>query len=58
MAYDDDDDWPDPETDPEKIENAKRQLRAAKAKQQRILQISYMVIGVLVVLVIVLAYLR
>ena len=58
MAYDDDDDWPDPETDPAKIENAKDQLRSAKAKQQKILQISYAVIALLVILVIVLAYLH
>ncbi len=57
MAYDDDD-WPDPETDPAKIENAKEQLRSAKAKQQKILQISYAVIALLVILVIVLAYLH
>lgn len=58
MAYDDDDDWPAPETDPAKIENAKEQLRSAKAKQQKILQISYAVIALLVILVIVLAYLH
>jgi t-SNARE complex subunit (syntaxin) len=58
MAYDDDDDWPEPETDPAKIENAKQQLRSARYKQQKILQISYAVIAILVIVVIVLAYLH
>ena len=55
---DDDDDWPPPETDPEKIENARQKLREAGQKQAQILRWSYAIIGVLVVLVIVLILMR
>ena len=58
MAYDDDDDWPPPERDPEKLEVARERMHSMAAQRQRMLRWTYAIIGVLVVLVILLATLR
>lgn len=58
MAYDDDDDWPEPERDPQKLESARAQLHSMAAQRQRMLRWTYAIIGVLLVLVILLAVLR
>ena len=58
MAYDDDDDWPEPEHDPEKLENARRRYAATRELRRRILRWAYGILAILLILVIVLAIIR
>ncbi|HMN98089.1 MAG TPA: hypothetical protein PKD59_01615 [Miltoncostaeaceae bacterium] len=59
MAYDDDDDWPEPEHDPEKLDAARRQLAAdSRALRQKVLRYVYAGLGILLIIVILLATLR
>ncbi len=58
MADDDDDDWPEPERDPEKLELARQRLASTFALRKRILRWTYAGLGVLLILVILLATLR
>ena len=58
MAYDDDDEWPEPERDPEKLEIARQRLASMLDQRKRILRWTYAALGVLLILVIVLATLR
>ena len=58
MAYDDDDDWPEPERDPAKLEAARERMHSMAAQRQRMLRWTYAIIGLLLVLVILLAVLR
>ena len=58
MAYDDDDEWPEPERDPEKLEAARERMHSMAAQRQRMLRWTYAILGVLVVIVILLAVLR
>lgn len=58
MAYDDDDDWPEPERDPEKLAIARQRMSSMAAQRQRMLRWTYAIIGVLLVLVILLAVLH
>lgn len=58
MAYDDDDDWPEPERDPEKLEITRRRLASSIGLRKRILRWTYAVLGLLLILVILLATLR
>lgn len=57
MAYDDDD-WPEPERDPEKLAVARDRMHSMAAQRQRMLRWTYAIIGVLVVIVILLAVFR
>ena len=54
MAYDDDE-WPEPERDPEKLAVARDRMHSMAAQRQRMLRWTYAIIGVLVVVVILLA---
>ena len=59
MAYDDDDDWPEPERDPEKLEAARRSIAAGmRETRQKMLRWTYAGLGVLLIVVILLATLR
>lgn len=58
MAYDDDDDWPEPERDPEKLAIARERIAALASTRQRILRWTYAGLGLLLILVILLATLR
>lgn len=57
MAYDDDE-WPEPERDPEKLAVARDRMHSMAAQRQRMLRWTYAIIGVLVVIVILLAVFR
>ena len=59
MAYDDDDDWPEPERDSEELRAAsRRRIAEMRRTRQRILRWTYAGLGVLLILVILLATLR
>ena len=58
MAYDDEDEWPEPTRDPETLENARRQLRSLQEMRKRLLRWTYAGLAVLLILVIVLASTR
>ena len=58
MADDDDDDWPEPERDPEKLEIARQRIAGMRETRQRMLRWTYAALGVLLILVILLATLR
>lgn len=59
MAYDDDDDWPEPERDSEELRAAsRRRIAEIRQTRQRVLRWTYAGLGVLLVLVILLAILR
>jgi len=57
MAYDDDE-WPEPERDPEKLAIARERMHAMAAQQRRMLRWTYAILGVILVSVILLAVLR
>lgn len=57
MAYDDDD-WPEPERDPEKLAVARDRMHSMAAQRQRMLRWTYAALGVLLVIVILLAVFR
>jgi hypothetical protein len=58
MAYDDDDEWPEPERDPEKLALARERIASLKETRKRILRWTYAGLGVLLILVVLLATLR
>lgn len=59
MAYDDEDDWPEPERDPAKLEEARRGLAAdSRALRTKVLRYVYAGLGILLIIVILLATLR
>jgi hypothetical protein len=59
VAYDDEDEWPEPERDPAKLDAARRQLAAdSRALRQKVLRYVYAGLGILVIVVILLATLR
>ena len=58
VAYDDQDEWPEPERDPEVLENARRQLRSMQEMRKRLLRWTYAGLALLLILVIVLATTR
>ena len=58
MAHDDDDEWPEPERDPEKLEITRQRLASSFDLRKRILRWTYAGLGVLLILVILLATLR
>ncbi len=58
MAYDDDE-WPEPERDPAKLEEARRSIAASnRAMRQKVLRYVYAGLGILLIVVILLATLR
>jgi hypothetical protein len=58
MADDDDDDWPEPEHDPEKLALARERLAELRETRQRMLRWTYAGLGILLIVVILLATLR
>ena len=58
MAYDDENDWPPPERDPEKLAAARERIAALRAQRQRMLRWTYAGLGVLLIVVLLLATLR
>ena len=59
MAYDDDDDWPEPERDSEKLRAAsRRRIAEMRETRQRMLRWTYAGLGLLLIVVILLATLR
>ena len=59
MAYDDDDDWPEPERDSEELRAAsRRRITETRRTRQRVLRWTYAGLGILFILVILLATLR
>lgn len=58
MAYDDDDDWPEPERDPEKLAIARERIAGLRETRQRMLRWTYAGLAVLLIVVILLATLR
>jgi hypothetical protein len=58
MPLDDDDDWPEPEHDPEKLARARESLAGMAAVRRRALRWVYAGLGVLLIVVIVLALTR
>ena len=56
MTYDDDDDWPEPDRDPESLERRRREI--ARIDQRRLLRWAYGILALLIVLVVVLALTR
>lgn len=58
MAYDDEDDWPEPERDPEKLAIARERIASLAGVRRRILRWTYAGLGLLLILVILLATLR
>lgn len=57
MAYDDDE-WPEPEHDPEKLAIARKQMASLGETRKRMLRWTYAGLGILLIVVIVLAALR
>jgi hypothetical protein len=58
VPLDDDDDWPEPEADPEKLAQARKTLAGMAAVRRRALRWAYAGLGVLLIVVIVLALTR
>ena len=59
VAYDDDEDWPEPERDPAKLEAARRSIAAdTRAMRQKVLRYVYAGLAILLIVVILLAVLR
>jgi hypothetical protein len=58
VAYDDDDEWPEPERDPEKLEEARRSIAGLRETRQRMLRWTYAGLAVLLIAVILIATLR
>jgi hypothetical protein len=58
MGYDDDDDWPEPERDPEKLAIAREQIAGMRDVRRRLLRWTYAGLAILVIVVILLATLR
>jgi len=58
MAYDDDDEWPEPERDPEKLAIARERIASLRETRKRILRWTYAGLGVLLILVVLLAIFR
>jgi hypothetical protein len=58
MAWEDDDDWPEPERDPEKLERARRSIAGIADLRRRLLRWAYAIIFVLLVVIVLVATLR
>ena len=59
MAWDDEEEWPEPERDPAKLERARREIAMATIKaRRRVLRFVYAGLAVLLIVVIVLAAVR
>lgn len=58
MAYDDDDEWPEPERDPEKLAIARERIASLRETRRRMLRWTYAGLGLLLILVVLLAVLR
>jgi len=58
VPFDDDDDWPEPEHDPEKLQHARETLRCEAEMRRKALRWVYAGLAVLVIVVIVLALTR
>jgi hypothetical protein len=59
VAYDDDDEWPAPERDPAKLDEARRRIAESnRAMRQKVLRYVYAGLAILLIVVILLATLR
>jgi hypothetical protein len=58
VAYEDEDDWPPPEHDPEKLAIARERLAELREQRKRMLRWTYAGLGVLLIGVLLLATLR
>jgi hypothetical protein len=59
MSYDDkDEEWPEPERDPKKLEHAREVFAATAGTRQRMIRYAYMIVGVLALAVVILALTR
>jgi hypothetical protein len=59
VAYDAEDEWPEPERDPAKLDEARRRLAAdSRALRTKVLRYVYAGLGILLIIVILLATLR
>ena len=59
MAYDDEDEWPEPERDPVKLEQARQRIAAdTRAMRTKVLRYVYAGLAILLIVVILLAVLR
>ena len=58
MADDDDDDWPEPERDPEKLAIARERIAGMRETRKRLLRWTYAGLAILLIVVILLATLR
>lgn len=58
MAYDDEDDWPEPERDPERLAIARERLSGMRATSQRVLRYTYAGLAILVIVLILVVALR
>jgi predicted nucleic acid-binding Zn ribbon protein len=58
VAWDDDDDWPEPRHDPESEEHRRQTFRELARYRQRALRWAYAAIAILIVVVVVVAITR
>ena len=58
MGWDDDDDWPEPDHDPESLERRRKALRDIAPMRDRLMRAAYAGLGILLIVVIVLALTR
>lgn len=58
MAYDDEDEWPEPERDPEKLAIARERLEGMRATSNRVLRYTYAGLALIVVVLVVAIALR
>ena len=58
MAYDDEDDWPEPERDPETLAIARERIASLRETRKRMLRWTYAGLAILLILVVLLATLR
>jgi hypothetical protein len=58
MAWDDDEEWPKPGTDPASLERRRETARQIAAYRQRALRWAYAALGVLIVVLILVVVLR
>jgi hypothetical protein len=58
MAYDDDDEWPEPERDPEKLAIARERLEGMRATSNRVLRYTYAGLALIVLVLVLILVLR
>jgi hypothetical protein len=58
MGWDDEDEWPEPDRDPESLERRRRAIGEVASARRRLLRWAYAGLGILLIVVIVLALTR